>query len=129
MKNPKCGIIVIIGSVVLLGACQKQTSEMAFERVDPDFGGLQGGKSVRVVGENIRLDIGYSVLFGTQVSPQVSIESDTAIVAVTPRTYDSGPVDVVVRTDDGSAFRIKGGFEYVNQGGKLLEEAPAGNEP
>ena len=93
---------------------------MDFERLDPDFGGLQGGKSVRVVGENIRLDIGYSVLFGNAISPRVSIENDTALVAVTPRTATPGRVDVVVRTDDGSVFRINDGFEYVNQGGQLL---------
>ena len=97
---------------------------MGFERLDPDFGGLQGGKSVRVVGQNIRLDIGYSVLFGQEISPRVSIENDTALVAVTPRTVTPGKVDVVVRTDDGSVFRIKSGFEYVNQGGQLLGGEP-----
>lgn len=122
MRNPKFFLGVIIGAVFLLGACQKQSDEMGFGRLDPDFGGLQGGKSVRVLGENIRLDIGYSVLFGRQVSPQVSIQSDKALVAVTPRTTEAGRVDVVVRTDDGSVFRIKEGFQYVNQAGNLLEE-------
>lgn len=120
MKNPKCRLDVIIGTVVLLVGCSKPSGNMDFERLDPDFGGLQGGKSVRVVGENIRLDIGYSVLFGNAISPRVSIENDTALVAVTPRTATPGRVDVVVRTDDGSVFRINDGFEYVNQGGQLL---------
>jgi len=113
---------MIIGAVIVLGACQRQSAETAFERLDPDFGGLQGGKSVRVLGENIRLDIGYSVLFGQQISPRVSIESDKALIAVTPRTIEPGPVDVVIRTDDGSVFRIKEGFQYVNQGGNLLDQ-------
>ena len=30
---------------------------MTFQRLDPDFGGLQGGKTVRVVGENVRLSM------------------------------------------------------------------------
>lgn len=122
MKNPKCMLGVIIGAVIVFGACEKQSADMAFDKLDPDFGGLQGGKSVRVLGDNIRLDIGYSVLFGQQVSPQVSIESEKALVAVTPRTLDPGRVDVVVRTDDGSVFRIKEGFQYVNQAGNLLNE-------
>jgi hypothetical protein len=113
---------VIIGAVIVLGACEKQSADMAFDRLDPDFGGLQGGKSVRVLGDNIRLDIGYSVLFGQQISPQVSIESEKALIAVTPRTIDPGRVDVVVRTDDGSVFRINEGFQYVNQAGNLLDE-------
>ncbi|MEM8608193.1 MAG: IPT/TIG domain-containing protein [Myxococcota bacterium] len=129
MKNPKCRLVVIIGAVFLLAGCSKPTTKMGFERLDPDFGGLQGGKSVRVVGENIRLDIGYSVLFGKAISPRVSIENDTALLAVTPRVVTPGPVDVVVRTDDGSVFRINGGFEYVNQGGQLLgDEAEAAPE-
>ncbi len=122
MKNPKCMLGVIIGAVIVLGACEKQSADMAFDRLDPDFGGLQGGKSVRVLGDNIRLDIGYSVLFGQQISPQVSIESEKALIAVTPRTVDPGRVDVVVRTDDGSVFRINEGFQYVNQAGNLLDE-------
>lgn len=126
MKNPKCLLGVIIGAVIVLGACQKQGADTAFDRLDPDFGGLQGGKSVRVLGENIRLDIGYSVLFGQQISPQVSIESEKALVAVTPRMTESGRVDVVIRTDDGLVFRIKEGFQYVNQAGNLLNQP---NEP
>ncbi len=122
MKNAKCLLGMTIGAAILLGACQKQSAGMAFERLDPDFGGLQGGKSVRVLGDNIRLDIGYSVLFGQQISPQVSIESSKALVAVTPRTMEPGPVDVVIRTDDGSVFRIKKGFQYVNQAGNLLDQ-------
>lgn len=122
MKNPKCFLGVIISAVLLFGGCEKQSDGMGFERLDPDFGGLQGGKSVRVLGDNVRLDIGYSVLFGQQISPQVAIESDRALVAVTPRAMEPGRVDVVVRTDDGSVFRIKDGFQYVNQGGNLLEE-------
>jgi hypothetical protein len=124
MKNPKCSLGVIIGAVLALGGCEKQSNEMAFERLDPNFGGLQGGKSVRIVGRNIRLDIGYSVLFGQRISPQVSIDDEEALLAVTPRATDSGRVDVVVRTDDGAVFRINDGFEYVNQAGNLLE-APA----
>ncbi len=122
MKNPKCLLGVIIGAVLAFSACQKQSPKTAFDRLDPNFGGLQGCKSVRVLGENIRLDIGYSILFGRQISPQVSIESNEALVAVTPRTMEPGPVDVIVRTDDGSVFRIKQGFQYVNQGGNLLEK-------
>ncbi|MEM7137406.1 MAG: IPT/TIG domain-containing protein [Myxococcota bacterium] len=116
---------MIIGAVVVLASCSKSTGQMGFERLDPNFGGLQGGKSVRVVGHDIRLDIGYSVLFGTEISPRVSIESESALVAVTPRRTSVGPVDVVVRTDDGSVFRIKDGFEYVNQGGQLLGDSPS----
>ncbi len=121
MKRLGCILGVIIGAVLVLGACEKPVPEMAFERLDPNFGGLQGGKTVKVLGENIRLDIGYAVYFGQLRSPQVSIQSDKALLAVTPRQWTPGMVDVTVRADNGTVFVINGGFEYINQRGKLLE--------
>ena len=114
---------MIIGAVVVLGACEKPRPEMSFEAVDPNFGGLQGGKTVRVVGRNVRLDIGYAVYFGELRSPQVSIQSQKALLAVTPRRFEPGAVDVTVRADDGTVFVVKNGFEYINQAGRLFEEA------
>jgi len=116
---------VIIGAVLLLAACDEPRGEMTFHQLDPDFGGLQGGKTVRVVGKNVRLDIGYAVYFGKQRSPQVSIQNERALLAVTPRRFEPGPVDVTIRADNGSVFVVTHGFEYINQAGKLLEEAEA----
>ena len=116
---------VIIGAVLVLVACEKPRAEMAFHELDPDFGGLQGGKTVKVVGRNLRLDIGYAVYFGQLRSPQVSIRSEKALLAVTPRRTTPGAVDVTIRADNGSVFVIKQGFEYINQGGSLLDESEA----
>jgi hypothetical protein len=113
---------VIIGAVLVLGACEKPRTEMAFQELDPDFGGLQGGKTVRVVGQAIRLDIGYAVYFGQLRSPQVSIQNEKSLLAVTPRRSTPGAVDVTIRADNGSVFVIRRGFEYINQGGNLLDE-------
>lgn len=116
---------VIIGAVLLLAACEKPPGDMTFDRLDPNFGGLQGGKTVRVVGQNVRLDIGYAVYFGRQRSPQVSIRNKTGLLAVTPRRFEPGSVDVTIRADNGAVFVVKNGFEYINQAGNLLEEAEA----
>jgi len=116
---------VIIGAVLVLGACEKPRAEMAFRELDPDFGGLQGGKTVQVVGQSLRLDIGYAVSFGQRRSPQVSIQSEKALLAVTPRRTTPGVVDVTIRADNGPVFVIKRGFEYINQGGNLLDESKA----
>jgi len=113
---------VIIGAVLILGACEEPRAEMTFQELDPDFGGLQGGKTVRVVGQAIRLDIGYAVYFGQLRSPQVSIQSEKSLLAVTPRRSTPGAVDVTIRADNGSVFVIRRGFEYINQGGNLLDE-------
>ena len=98
---------------------------MRFDSLDPGFGGLQGGKTVRVVGENVRLDIGYAVYFGRQRSAQVSIQNDKALLAVTPRRFEPGAVDVTIRADNGAVFVLKNGFEYINQAGNLLQGAHA----
>ena len=116
---------VIIGAVLVLVACEKPRAEMVFHELDPDFGGLQGGKTVKVVGGNLRLDIGYAVYFGQLRSPQVSIQSEKALLAVTPRRTTPGAVDVTIRADNGSVFVMKQGFEYINQGGNLLDESDA----
>ncbi|MBT8470795.1 MAG: hypothetical protein KJN97_18765 [Deltaproteobacteria bacterium] len=112
---------VIIGAVVVLAACEKPHPAMDFQRTDPNFGGLQGGKTIRVVGEHLRLDIGYAVYFGQLRSPQVSIQNDKALLAVTPRQWTPGTVDITIRADNGSVFVIHKGFEYINQRGQLLD--------
>lgn len=116
---------VIIGAVFLLCACDEPRAEMSFHELDPDFGGLQGGKTVRVVGRNIRLDIGYAVYFGKQRSPQVSIQNEKALLAVTPRRFEPGAVDVTIRSDNGAVFVVKQGFQYINQAGTLLDRGEA----
>ena len=116
---------VIIGAVVLLAGCKEPEAQMSFQTLDPNFGGLQGGKTIRVVGDNVRLDIGYAVYFGRQRSPQVSIQDEKTLLAVTPRRFEPGSVDVTIRADNGSVFIVKDGFEYINQAGRLLEEAQA----
>ena len=102
---------------------------MSFEGVDPDFGGLQGGKSVRILGRNLRLDIGYSVYFGSDASRQVAILHDGTLEAVTPRTRTPGPVDVIVRADNGTVIRLENGFSYVNQAGTLLGGSTTSKAP
>jgi hypothetical protein len=121
MREGRNRALWVIAVSLLLAGCEQESSAMTFQRLDPDFGGLQGGKTVRVVGENVRLDIGYAVYFGKQRSAQVSIQNEQALLAVTPRRFEAGRVDVTVRADNGAFFVLKGGFEYIDQGGSLLE--------
>ena len=116
---------MIIGAVLVLAGCEKPRAEMTFHELDPNFGGLQGGKTVKVVGRSLRLDIGYAVYFGKLRSAQVSIQSEKALLAVTPRRSTPGGVDVTIRADNGAVFVIKQGFEYINQRGNLLNDPEA----
>ena len=140
MRGRRSVASVIIGAALSIGACEESRPapeppppakseaelprEMTFRELDPDFGGLQGGKTVAVLGKHIRLDIGYAVYFGEQRSPQVSIRDHKALLAVTPRVPSPTVVDVTIRADNGQVFVIRRGFEYVDQAGSLLE-APA----
>ena len=124
MKHQGGILSVVIGAALVLAACEKPRDAMVFRQLDPDFGGLQGGKTVRVLGDNLRLDIGYAVYFGKLRSPRVSIQSEKALLAITPRRFDPGAVDVTIRADNGEVFVVKSGFEYINQAGSLLDETP-----
>ena len=77
----------LLAAALSLAGCEKSSAAMTIDGVDPDFGGLQGGKTVRVLGQNLRLDIGYAVYFGKQRAPQVSIQNERALLAVTPRRF------------------------------------------
>ena len=123
MRCPTALALMLGFAVGVVAGCTEKSTAMSFNSVDPDFGGLQGGKSVRVQGSGLRLDIGYTVYFGKAVSPQVSILNDSTLLAVTPRRATPGMVDVIVRADSGPVFRIENGFKYINQAaGNLLGE-------
>lgn len=121
MRCPTALALMFGVAVSVVAGCTEKDTEMSFSSVDPDFGGLQGGKSVRIQGNSLRLDIGYTVYFGKAVSPQVSILDDSTLLAVTPRRAAPGLVDVTIRADSGPVFRIENGFKYINQAaGNLL---------
>ena len=125
MRHSGVILSAVIGAALLLAACEKPRDAMTFRKLDPDFGGLQGGKTVRVLGDNLRLDIGYAVYFGDLRSPRVSIQSEKALLAVTPRRFEPGAVDITIRADNGEVFVMRSGFEYINQAGSLLGDSPA----
>ena len=123
MKLLQGMLVAILGGTLLLCSCETRRAQMAFHGLDPDFGGLQGGKPVRVRGDNIRLDIGYAVYFGDSRASRVSIQSDQALLAITPRRPGPGRVDVTIRADNGAVFVLKRGFEYIDQAGSLFEDS------
>lgn len=113
-------ISIVAASMLVAPACTKRSSEMQILRVEPDFGGLFGGKRIRIIGKNLRLDIGYTVYFGKRQAPHVTIKNTETLVAISPKAESPGLVDLTIRADNGPAFRIKQGFEYIDQAGVLL---------
>src|SRR5687768_14631224 len=82
-----------------LAAC-KSGGDVAILDIDPKVGHTQGDQYVKIVGQNFRQDIGYTVYFGTKKSAQVTIVDPETLLATTPSGAKVGQVDVMIRADD-----------------------------
>ncbi len=80
--------------------------------IKPRNGTTAGDQAIKIVGENFRADIGYTVYFGNKRSPSVTILDPQNILVVTPDQDAAGDVDITIRGDDGSAWRIEKAFKY-----------------
>lgn len=114
-------------------ACESKSGSgpMQVHRIDPGAGGLQGGQQVRIVGENFRTDIGYTVYFGSLKAKTVTLLDSETMIALSPQQTQKGAVDVTVASDNGPAFRIKNGYRYEDMSGNVMEqfgEGPAKSE-
>jgi hypothetical protein len=110
---------VLLTVVVGLGC--KSATQMAILDIDPKVGHTQGDQYVKIVGRNFRQDIGYTVYFGSKKSAQVTIVDPETLLATTPSGTKPGQVDVLIRADDGNAFRIPQGFKFEDMGGSPVE--------
>jgi hypothetical protein len=109
-----------------LAGC-KSGGDVAILDIDPKVGHTQGDQYVKIVGKNFRQDIGYTVYFGTKKSAQVTIVDPETLLATTPSGTKPGPVDVLIRGDDGNAFRITNSFKFEDMGGSIVEGLGTGN--
>lgn len=111
-------MLPLLAALPLVGC--EGSKEMKIKGLNPQAGHIAGDQTVEIQGENFRTDIGYTVYFGEAKAKAVTIRSTEALVATTP-SGTSGPVDVIVRADDGTAFKIKQGFRYEDMGGSVVE--------
>ena len=109
-----------------LAGCDSKGGQVAILDIDPKVGATQGDQYVKILGKNFRQDIGYTVYFGTKKSGQVTIVDPETLLAVTPTGAKVGAVDVLIRADDGNAFRIPQGFKFEEMGGSVVEGIGAG---
>jgi hypothetical protein len=115
-------LLVLLGP---LAGC-KTGGDVAILDIDPKVGHTQGDQYVKIVGKNFRQDIGYTVYFGTKKSAQVTIVDPETLLATTPAGAKVGTVDVMIRADDGNAFRIPQGFKFEDMGGNVGEGTGSG---
>ncbi|MGD8860749.1 MAG: IPT/TIG domain-containing protein [Myxococcales bacterium] len=89
--------------------------------IDPKVGHTQGDQTVRILGQNFRQDIGYTIYFGNKKTQTVTIRNPETIEVTTPSRMPEGTVDIMIRSDDGSAFKIAQAFKFEDMGGSVVE--------
>lgn len=106
------GLSLAVLVLAFLAACDE--TKLRIDRVEPAEGITAGGDHINIVGAGLQPGkTQVRVAFGGHVAEQVVISSKDKINLVTP-SGDKGPVDVVLEFDDGQAFKIPGGFRYVD---------------
>jgi hypothetical protein len=121
--------VLLSGLFILpLAGCGEGGGEMEILNIDPRNGPTRGDQPVKILGENFRTDIGYTVFFGNQRSPSVTIVDPQTMVATAPAYEEEGMVDITIRSDDGSAFRISEVFEYQELSGGVVDRLGEGPE-
>jgi hypothetical protein len=121
MKIRAFAVALTVVLPALAAASCKGGGDVTILDIDPKVGHTQGDQYVKIVGKNFRQDIGYTVYFGTKKSGQVTIVDPETLLATTPSGAKTGQVDVMIRADDGNAFRIPGGFKFEDMGGSVVE--------
>lgn len=101
--------------------CGSAAGEPAILNVDPRAGATLGEQPVKILGQNFRTDIGYTVYFGTKRAGSVTILNPETLLAMTPQVDNPGPVDITIRADNGPAWRISKAFRYENMAGNIVE--------
>lgn len=103
-----------------LAACDEE-GEIDVHNVDPQAGATQGEQPVKIVGDNFRTDIGYTVYFGQKKSDKVTIMDESTLLVQSPPVDDPGQVDIIIVSDNGPAWKIPQGFKYEDMSGNVME--------
>jgi hypothetical protein len=112
--------MTVMAAAVLMAGCDSG-GEMVILDINPKVGHTQGEQPVRILGKNFRQDIGYTIYFGTKKTSSVTIRDPETMEVVTPPGMDKGKVDIMIRADDGNAFRIVQAFSFEDMGGNVVE--------
>jgi hypothetical protein len=113
--------LCLVTLVGVLSACEGEGGPMAVLDIDPKVGATAGDQPIRILGQNFRSDIGYTVYFGAKKGKSVTILNPETILVVTPTGVDPGTVDIQIRADDGNAFKVPQVFKFEEMGGSVVE--------
>ena len=112
--------LTVIAAAALMAGCDSG-GDMVILDINPKVGHTQGEQPVRILGKNFRQDIGYTIYFGTKKTSSVTIRDPETMEVVTPPAMDKGKVDIMIRADDGNAFRIVQAFTFEDMGGNVVQ--------
>ena len=121
MRAHPTAVHVLAGAVLLAygAACDGGGTSKILD-IDPRVGHTKGEQPVKIVGQNFRSDIGYTIFFGTRKAGSVTMFDPETLVATTPSHVDPGDVDITIRADDGGAWRIPAGFKFEKMAGSVV---------
>lgn len=91
------------------------SNDLKVSEVEPPHGTFSGGEEVLIKGNGFQPGRGgVSVRFGRREATNVVVESGNSIKVTTPSGDKNVAVDVSVVFDDGKAFVLKSGFQYID---------------
>jgi len=115
-------VLLALGSLPLAACNGDSGGPMDVYNIAPRHGQTSGEQQIMITGANFRQDIGYAVYFGSERATAVTIMDTSTLIVATPQ-HDLGPVDVVVASEAGPAFRIHDAFTFDDQGGTTTDHA------
>jgi len=107
---------LLVAALFFAGCGDEASAELAILDIQPREGAMQGQQAVDITGQGFRRDMGYTVYFGAHAAESVIIVSDQQMRVSTPQFEESATVDVLIRADDGTAFRIHDGYTFQELG-------------
>jgi hypothetical protein len=101
-----------VGLSATIAAC---SNDLKVSEIDPPTGTSTGFEEVVIKGNGFQPGRGgVAVRFGNREATNVVVESSGAIKVTTPAGDKNTSVDVSVVFDDGKAFVLKSGFQYID---------------
>jgi len=114
------GLLSTLALAAAAASCGGEGGDIAITNIEPRVGALSNQQPVKVMGQNFRTDIGYTVYFGTERAPSVTILDPETLLVVTPAVDESQTVDMIVAADNGPAFRVAEAFTFEEMAGDVV---------
>jgi hypothetical protein len=90
--------------------------DFSVRRLDPDFGAINGGDMVEIIGSGFSTGQGVAVYFGTFKCNNVVVKGSDKMMVTTPQVPEPQIVDVRVSFDNGQEFVFPKSFRYLTKG-------------